>query len=271
MSDLFRGAPMTPLYDTHAHLAASEFDGDRGEVIEAARVGGVHGILSVSESLEDLEKNLRIFAHSPGPVRIGAGLHPDNADEEQARRVIEYTRLNRSSIAAIGEVGLDFWHAQTGADRELQLAVFERFIALALELNLPLNVHSRSAGRVAIERLIAKGGRKVQMHAFDGRAAVALVGVEAGFLFSVPPSVVRSLQKQKLVRRLPLSSLMLESDSPVLGPEPGERNTPANLRLVVEAVVSLKHVTEAAVIEAVADNTRRLYGDLWRATDRPVA
>ena len=95
---------------------------------------------------------------------------------------------------------------------------------------------------------------------FDGRAANAMPAVEAGFFFSVPPSVVRSPQKQKLVRRLPLTSLLVETDSPVLGPEPGVRNEPANVRISVGAIAQLKGVSEDEVVEAVEENQRRLFG-----------
>jgi TatD DNase family protein len=98
------------------------------------------------------------------------------------------------------------------------------------------------------------------MHAFDGKASAALPAVEAGYFFSVPPSVVRSRQKQKLVKNLPLSCLLVETDSPVLGPDPKERNEPANLNVSIKAIAELKNVRETEVIEAVVENTRKLYG-----------
>jgi TatD DNase family protein len=74
--------------------------------------------------------------------------------------------------------------------------------------------------------------------------------------------VVRSRQKQKLVKRLPLSCLLLETDSPVLGPSPEERNEPANLLQSIKAIAELKDIHPEEVIKAVLENTRRLYGKL---------
>jgi TatD DNase family protein len=87
--------------------------------------------------------------------------------------------------------------------------------------------------------------------------APALVDTHAHL---IPPSVVRSPQKQKLVRRLPLDCLLVETDSPVLGPEPGRQNEPANLPLALAAVAQLKGIPLEQAAEAVAENTRRLYG-----------
>jgi TatD DNase family protein len=100
----------------------------------------------------------------------------------------------------------------------------------------------------------------VQLHAFDGKASTALPALDAGYFFSIPASIVRSRQKQKLVRRLPLSCMLLETDSPVLGPEPGRRNEPANLRIALKTIAELKEVPEEAVAEAVSENFKRLYG-----------
>jgi TatD DNase family protein len=147
-------------------------------------------------------------------------------------------------------------------ERELQKEILKRFIELSKELDLPLNIHSRSAGRHAIALLLDNNAARVQMHAFDGKAGAALPAVEAGYFFSIPPSVVRSRQKQKLVKQLPLACLLIETDSPVLGPAPNERNEPANLPFSIKAIAKLKDVDEAEVIAAVSENTEKLYGGL---------
>ena len=115
---------------------------------------------------------------------------------------------------------------------------------------------------------LAQGGlqeesaARVQMHAFDGKAGAALPAVEAGYYFSIPPSVVRSRQKQKLVKQLPLSCLLVESDSPVLGPNPKERNEPANILTSVKAIAEIKDISVQEVLETVCENTARLYPGL---------
>ncbi|HUJ76662.1 MAG TPA: TatD family hydrolase, partial [bacterium] len=98
------------------------------------------------------------------------------------------------------------------------------------------------------------------MHAFDGKAGHALRGAEAGYVFSIPPSIVRSPQKAKLARALPLHALALETDSPVLGPQPGQRNEPANLALCVQALAAIKQVPEDQVRQSTERTTRRLFG-----------
>jgi TatD DNase family protein len=165
---------------------------------------------------------------------------------------------------AIGEVGLDFWIAGADADREVQREVFKQFIKIAGELDLPLNVHSRSAGRHAVAMLLENRAIRVQLHAFDAKVAAALPAVEAGYFFSIPPSIVRSRQKQKLVKQLPLSCLLLESDSPVLGPDRGQRNEPANALVALHAIAEIKDISREEVQEAVRENTWKLYANMQK-------
>ncbi len=251
---------MIRLVDVHAHLGDPSFDPDRDAVLERAGAAGVAAVVAVAETLHDARSNLELAARYPGRVLPAAGLHPVNPDRAEAEALEALLRGERPRWVAIGEVGLDHWKVQEPESREVQREIFARFIHLSLELDLPLNVHSRSAGRAAIELLLERGARRVVLHAFDGRASTALPAVEAGYFFSVPPSVVRSEQKRKLVRRLPLACLLLETDSPVLGPDPGARNEPANLPVALGAIAELKGLAPEAVAEAVAENTRRLLG-----------
>jgi TatD DNase family protein len=253
---------MQGLIDTHAHLCDKVFDPDRACVLERARAAGLSAVVSVSEDLADAERNLQLAVRHR-MIYPAAGLYPTHLDLELAATMRAFIRSHRDTLAAIGEVGLDYWKIQDESGREIQREIFRRFIELGKELALPLNVHSRSSGRHAVALLLGQSAARIQLHAFDGKLAAALPAVEAGFFFSIPPSIVRSGQKQKLARKLPLSCLLIETDSPVLGPAPEERNEPANALLAVKAIAELKGVTEAEVMEAVAENTRRLYGEAF--------
>ncbi|BBO91857.1 TatD family hydrolase [Desulfosarcina ovata] len=248
------------LVDTHAHLCAEDFDDDREAVLERAGRAGIAAVVAVGENLADARRNIDL-ATRHAILKPAAGLYPTVLDLDQADAMVAFIREHVSQLVAIGEVGLDYWVVKDTAGKALQREIFRRFVALSGELDLPLNVHSRSAGRHAIALLLESGARRVQLHAFDGKAGAALPAVDAGYYFSIPPSVIRSRQKQKLVRLLPLSSLLVETDSPVLGVDPLVRNEPANLLVVIDAIAQIKAVPAEAVIEAVVENSVRLYGD----------
>ena len=245
--------------DTHTHICDPVFDPDRPTVLEKARQAGLSCIIAVAENLADAEKNLALSDEHP-MILPAAGLYPTNLDPDEASKMHDFIRSNADRLVAIGEVGLDYWKIQEEPDREIQREIFLGFINLGKKLDLPLNVHSRSAGRHVVDFLLKHSAVRVQLHAFDGKPASAYPAVEAGYFFSIPPSIVRSAQKQKLVKKLPLSSFLIETDSPVLGPVPQERNEPANALIAVKAIAELKNLSEVEVLDTVAENTRRLYG-----------
>lgn len=251
--------PAPILTDTHTHIGDASFDRDRAAVLARAAAAGIAAIVAVGEDLADAEKNVALAREYP-ILKPAAGLYPTHLDMDEAETLRFFIRKHRAMLVAIGEVGLDFWMVKTSAEREIQKSIFTGFIDLARELDLPLNIHSRSAGRHAVDLLIARGAGRVQMHAFDGKITAARPALEAGYYFSIPPSIVRSRQKQKLVRHLPLASLLVETDSPVLGPDPQARNEPANLPLAIKAIAAIKDLAPETVIEAVVANTQTLYG-----------
>ena len=251
-------SPAHRLVDVHAHLCDAVFDHDLESVLSRASEAGVDSVITVGEDLADARKNISLAAADP-MIHSAAGLYPTRLDLDQAQEMTDFIREHRDRLVAIGEVGLDFWAVKDPEGKAVQREIFNRFIELSKELSLPLNIHSRSAGRHAVKMLLERDASQVHLHAFDVKYGTAMPAVEAGYFFSIPPSVVRSRQKQKLVKQLPLSCLLVESDSPVLGPTPAERNEPANIPVVVDAISSIKGVDTRKVIEAVAENTARLY------------
>jgi TatD DNase family protein len=246
------------LVDVHCHVHGIDFDADRPKVLEEARAQGVLLMLTMGEGYEDNQRVLRVAAEFPHVLPC-LGLHPERAPLEPLAPVIGQIRSHASQIVALGEVGLDFWIAKTEEARTQQKHNLQELVALAKELDLPLSIHSRSAGHYVVDLLASCTARRVDLHAFDGAAKHAQRALDLGYFFSIPPSVVRSQQKQKLVRHLPLEAMMLESDAPVLGPDPKERNVPANLVRAAAKIAEIKSCTIEGVLEATSHNAWRFF------------
>ncbi|MFC2172812.1 TatD family hydrolase [Acidobacteriota bacterium] len=247
------------IIDVHTHLHADVFDEDRAEVMGRAREAGVKAILLMGEGPGDNDRVLDVAGADPFLYPC-LGYHPDRLEGKGVEESLRLVQENLPDLAAVGEVGLDFWRAKTAEERERQVEIFRQFIRLAIEQDLPLSVHSRSAGKRTLQVLEEMGARRVCMHAFDGKAGYAADAVERlGYYFSIPPSIVRSRQKQKLAQRVPLSALLLETDSPVLGAEPGKRNEPANILLAAEKIAELKKVDVEEVLAAAWNNSKTLF------------
>ncbi|XP_066034402.1 putative deoxyribonuclease TATDN3 isoform X2 [Chamaea fasciata] len=220
--------------DCHCHLAAPCFQQDVAAVVRAAEQAAVSALVVVSERAGEFRSVVELSERFPGFVLPCLGVHPvQEVSPEEQRSVtlkdldaaLPLIELYKDRLVGIGEVGLDFTprFASTDEQKEGQRQVLIKQIELARRLDLPLNVHSRSAGRPTINLLKEQGATRVLLHAFDGKPSVAMEGVKAGYYFSIPPSIVRS-EQQKLVKQLPLENMCLETDSPALGPEKQEKS-----------------------------------------------
>jgi len=247
--------------DIHSHINLKEFDSNREQVLKDAEDIGVLAILDSGETFEENQKVLEL-AEQYSILKPSLGFHPVNLDGEKAEKVEKQIRENAEKTVAIGEIGLDYWKVQDKTDQETQRNNFKRFISLAKELDKPIITHSRSAGKDVIQMLIDSDAKRVNMHAFDGKYATAKPGVEAGFYFSIPPSIIRSNQKQKLVKELPLESIILETDAPVLGPNKEDGNLPANICISAQVIANIKHTSLEQVCEITTKNAKTLLGNL---------
>nr|KAF6398182.1 TatD DNase domain containing 3 [Rousettus aegyptiacus] len=273
------GAVGLGLVDCHCHLADPDFDRDLDDVLEKAKKANVMALVVVAEHSGEFEKIMQLSERYNGFVLPCLGIHPIQGLSPEDQRSVTLKDLDKAlpiienykdRLLAIGEVGLDFSPRFVGTDeqKEEQRQVLIRQVQLAKRLNLPLNVHSRSAGRPTISLLNEQGADKVLLHAFDGRPSVAMEGVKAGYFFSIPPSIIRSGQlslifkKQKLVKQLPLTSICLETDSPVLGPEKQVRNEPKNVSISAEYIAQVKGISVEEVTEVTTQNALKLFPKL---------
>ncbi|XP_004082107.1 putative deoxyribonuclease TATDN3 isoform X2 [Oryzias latipes] len=264
--------------DCHCHISARDFDEDIEEVIENAKKAGLLAVLAVAEHVGEFDKIIELCQRFPGFIFPALGVHPVQAVSAQQQRGASMQDLAaalpvienyKDQLVAIGEVGLDFTprFVSGESDKDVQRKVLVQQAQLAKRLDLPLNVHSRSAGRPTIQLLKEEGVEKALLHAFDGRPSVAMEGVKAGFFFSIPPSIVRS-EQQKLVKQLPLENICLETDSPALGPEKQVRNEPRNIRISAEYVSQVKGVSLQKVMEVTTQNALRLFPKMKPALAR---
>ncbi|XP_063354769.1 tatD DNase domain containing 3-like isoform X2 [Pelmatolapia mariae] len=264
--------------DCHCHISAGDFDKDVEEVIENSKKAGLLALLAVAEHSREFEKIIELSQRFPGFIFPCLGVHPvQEVSPEQQRgaclqdldAALPIIEKYKDQLVAIGEVGLDFTprYVRSDTDKENQRLVLIRQAQIAKELDLPLNVHSRSAGRPTIQLLKEQGVKKVLLHAFDGKPSVAMEGVKAGYFFSIPPSIIRS-EQQKLVKQLPLENICLETDSPALGPEKQVRNEPKNICVSAEYISKIKGVSLEKVMEVTTQNALQLFPKL-KAAIRP--
>ncbi len=248
------------MIDVHCHLEDEAFEGDVDEVVERAKRAGVKAIIISPIHPDDVDRAFMLKKLFSNYIYVTIGLDPTILDEEvfdkQRKRIMEL----RNEIVGIGEVGLDYYYVRNRDARRVQEDYFRKWISLARSLRLPLVVHSRSAGKYAIEIVVEEGYDRVLLHAFDGSSGWALKGASYGMYFSIPPSVWFSRQKQNIVKVLPLESLMLESDSPVLSPIRNTRNEPANILYSARKISEIKRVSFEKVIEVTSTNAMEFFG-----------
>jgi TatD DNase family protein len=252
------------MVDSHAHLQHAQFDLDRGAVIERAVAAGIERILVPGWDVPSSEAALEL-ADRHAPVVVAAvGVHPHDAsamDAESWRRV--ETLAKDARCAAVGEIGLDYHRNLSPPD--VQREVFARQLELAAERNLPVLVHCREAHADVTDALLAWRGRagsdaRGALHAFSGDAAMATTLAAAGFLISFAlPVAFRSATGPRIAAgALPAAALLVETDSPYLGPDRERRNEPTTALRVAAELAVLRGSTPESIAAAARDAFERL-------------
>ena len=255
------------LIDSHCHLADEAFLADLEEVAARARGNGVTRAVCIL-SADTPEEHARIEAvRAAWPAVVFAtAIHPHRA-AAYAGRVADAVQAVRSIAAQVsaqllGEMGLDYHY--DFAPRDVQREVFEAQVRLAVELDLPVAIHTREAGPDTMAILGDAGQGRVRgvMHCFTGTAADAGEALDLGFYLSIPGIVTfpKAQSLRDVVRDVPLERILVESDSPYLAPVPhrGKRNEPAFISETVKQIASIHGRTTDAVAEQIRTNFDQL-------------
>ncbi|XP_041108622.1 putative deoxyribonuclease tatdn3 [Polyodon spathula] len=262
--------------DCHCHISVEEFAEDVGDVIKRAKEAGVKALVSVTEHVDEFEKVIQLHKRYPDFVVPCFGIHPVQGCAPQLQQhsvtmqdlepALPFFQKYKNEIAAVGEIGLDFtpWYAPHSEQRDEQQKVFRSQLDIAKQLGLPVNVHSRSAGRQTITALKEQGIQHALLHNFAGKPSVALEGVQAGYFFSFPPAISRNEQRVLLVKQIPLEHICLETDSPALGLDKEVRNEPKNITISCEYIAKVKGVTPERVAEITTQNALKLFPRIHR-------
>jgi len=255
--------------DSHAHLADSAFAGDRGEVIERARITGARSVVCIgsgsgaADILAAARESRALASRFPGYVFFSAGVHPHDASGFDPATTIDALRaLVDDGAVAIGECGLDYHY--DNSPRLEQRRAFAEQLALAREVEKPVIVHTRDAEddtRAMMEEAGAAGVRGV-LHCFTGTRGLAEAAIRAGWYISFSGIVTfKKWSDDDIIRLVPDDRILAESDSPYLAPVPhrGKRNEPAWVSFTVARLADARGVTAEEIGETVSANARRLF------------
>ncbi|MFA4999143.1 MAG: TatD family hydrolase [Parcubacteria group bacterium] len=267
----------TKFVDSHAHVQFSEYDADRDEVIEKALNAGVWMVNSGSD-LENSESAVKLAEKYESGVYATVGIHPsENSQLTTYNSQVPTLNSQLATLAlspkvvAIGECGLEYFPDTSGEEKESQAELFIDQIDLANKVGKPLVIHCRDAYEDLYRIIENNEGRLLNefpalMHFFSGTPEDARKFLEMGFVFSFGGAATFPPKPNKtdfvsLVKELPLSSILLETDCPYVTPEPirGKRNEPLFVTYVAEKLAEIRGIPSDELAEATTENALKFF------------
>lgn len=253
------------MIDTHSHIYGPEFDDDRAEVLQRARLAGVDKVLLPNINEESIARMLQVAKEYPDMCYPMMGLHPEDVKEDWAQ-VLDRMEMQLDGMIAVGEVGLDFYWDTTF--RKEQIEAFERQICWAVERNLPLVIHMRKAEQELLEVMEhhKSDGLRGVFHCFGGNKETASRMLKhEGFVLGIGGVVTfRNSRLAETLRHVPLDRIVLETDAPYLAPVPyrGKRNEPSYVAHVARFLSDIYNVSEEEVNDVTNLAVKRVFGSL---------
>jgi TatD DNase family protein len=249
--------------DTHAHLADSEFDADRNEVIQRAKEAGIKKIVLIGCDVEGAKRALKL-AHTDALFDVAIGFHPEGVLEDRDELVM-FELMKDPKVKLIGEIGLDFYWDKDPEHHALQERLFIQQIEWANQLNKPISIHMRDAPKRTFDLLkaypVKRGG---VMHCYSGSVEMAREYIKLGFYISLagPVTFKNAHIPKDVAKEIPLECLLIETDSPYLAPHPyrGKRNESAYVVETARVIADLRGISLESLEEHLSLNYQRLIG-----------
>lgn len=277
---------MPRLIDSHCHLHFPPYDADRADVLQRMKdedvwaitvgttIGTSKGAIELAEKTEDVWATVGYH-----PEHFTSSFHDASEGDADTYSVEDIRKLATSSkkVVAIGETGLDFYRIDEDRNiedaKKTQERGFREHIALAHDLDLPLAIHCRNALTrlaevVRDEKAQGKNIRGV-VHCFTGSWDEAKplldLGLHLSFtgVITFPPKKTDdpTLHVHRVIERMPLDRILIETDAPWLTPIPyrGKRNEPAYVRYVAEQIAKLRDVSVEHIASHSTQNALILF------------
>ena len=251
---------MSYLIDTHAHLDMYE---NWAEIFKKAQDNGVKKIVIPLVETQYFQKIIDI-ANSSDDLFCMMGIFPTEAKTWTDDILDEMEKFSADKkVVGIGEIGLDYYWDKTFIDK--QQDIFVKQIKLANKLNLPIVVHNREAHKDCFDILKdVNKGSKVLFHCFSGSPEFAIECVKEGWYIALGGVVTfkNAVKPKEVAQTVPLSHLVLETDSPYLTPVPfrGKENQPAYVKYVAEEIAKLRDISVEEIITTTTKNAEEFFG-----------
>ncbi len=263
------------IFDTHAHYDDEQFDEDREELLAGLKDQNVGAVVNVGATFKGCAASM-VLAKNRDLIYAAVGIHPDDVgymDEDTVEKLKSW--LKDPKCVAVGEIGLDY--SREEADREEQQFWFKRQLKLALEENKPIIIHSRDAAEDTLrilkeysEDLKKAGEERAELyrspgviHCFSYSKEMAEEYIKLGFYIGIGgvATFKNGRKLKEVIADIPMSSIVLETDSPYLAPVPfrGKRNDSSNIKYVVEAIKEIKGIETEEIERITFENAKKMY------------
>ena len=248
--------------DTHCHLDDPQFAEDLNEVIERAKAAGVTRIINFGGDFQTSTNAVNLTEYNG--LFAGVGIHPEDIDDAISR--VNYSTelaelAQKNKVIAIGEIGLDY-HFSTEFKQEQQ-EVFRMQLEWAIELNLPVMIHSRDATEDGLRILREFPGVRGVMHCYSGSNETAKEIIKMGLYLGIGGVITfKNSKLRENLAGIPLERLVLETDAPYMAPVPyrGQRNESRWMKYVAEVLADVYKTSFERINEVTTANAKQLFG-----------